>query len=236
MSTGIEPMLTSNNLPLKTRCQDVFLRWTDQCDFEGLRDFYGFQADLLRNVLIDGEALCAARRHGPGRGAARIEAARPRVSGSLARDRRQNPGWHRVRRDGPPRGLLALSASSGFVREFQAVRVPAANVLHIFQPPAPGVPRGVSWLARARPRCTNCRAFMEAELVRSRTASLFAGFVRTADGTNPLADAGRPVGAGTGQRYPTGAGRRNQLFSTPPESRYFAPYVQTQLRAISSRA
>ncbi|MGA7235469.1 MAG: phage portal protein, partial [Bryobacteraceae bacterium] len=57
VSTGIKPMLTSDNLPLKRRAQQVFLDWTDACDFEGLRDFYGFQADLLRNVLIDGESL-----------------------------------------------------------------------------------------------------------------------------------------------------------------------------------
>jgi hypothetical protein len=33
VSTGIKPMLTSNNLPLKKRAQDAFLEWTDQCDF-----------------------------------------------------------------------------------------------------------------------------------------------------------------------------------------------------------
>ena len=66
VSTGIKPMLTSNNLPLKRRAQDVFLDWTDQCDFEGLRDFYGFQADLLRNVLIDGESLVLMTPDGPG--------------------------------------------------------------------------------------------------------------------------------------------------------------------------
>ncbi len=59
-------MLTSNNLPLKRRAQEAFLDWTDQCDFEGLRDFYGFQADLLRNVLIDGESLVLMTPDGPG--------------------------------------------------------------------------------------------------------------------------------------------------------------------------
>ena len=233
VSTGIVPMLTSNNLPLKKRCQDVFLRWTDQCDFEGLRDFYGFQADLLRNVLIDGEALALLAPTGQGAVPLELKLLGPEyldrsrvIIGKILDGIEYDAAGRRVAY------WLYPQHPAGFPN-FQSVRVPAENVLHIFQPPAPGVPRGVSWLAPALTALHELQSFMEAELVRARTASLFAGFVRTADGSNPLANADGQLMLEPGSVSRLGPGEEIN-FSTPPESRYFAPYVQTQLRAISS--
>ena len=233
VSTGIVPMLTSNNLALKKRCQDVFLRWTDQCDAEGLRDFYGFQADLLRNVLIDGEALVLLSPTGLGAVPLELKLLGPEyldrsrvLIGKILDGIEYDAAGRRVAY------WLYPQHPAGFPN-FQSVRVDAANVLHIFQPPAPGVPRGVSWLAPALTALHELQSFMEAELVRARTASLFAGFVRTADGSNPLTDANGQLTLEPGSVSRLAPGEEVS-FSTPPESKYFAPYVTTQLRAIAS--
>ncbi|MGA7237324.1 MAG: phage portal protein [Bryobacteraceae bacterium] len=233
VSTGIKPMLTSNNLPLKRRAQDVFLDWTDQCDFEGLRDFYGFQADLLRNVLIDGESLVLMTPDGPGAVPLQLRLLGPEyldrsrvIVGKVLDGIEYDATGRRV-------AYWIYPQHPASFPTYQSVRVPAENVIHVFQPPAPGVPRGVSWLAPALTALHELQGFMEAELVRSRTASLFAGFVRTQDGSNPLANKDGQLMLEPGSVSRLGPGEEIS-FSVPPESRYFAPYVQTQLRGIAS--
>ena len=234
VSSGIKPMLTSTNLPLKKRAQAAFLSWTDACDFENLRDFYGFEADVLRNVLIDGEALVVMSP--TGLGAVPLEL---KLLGPEYLDRSRVVVRQDSRRHQPTTSMGRRTAywifphhPAAFVN-YQSVRVPAEYVLHVFRPPAPGVPRGVSWLTPALTALHELQGFMEAELVRARTASLFCGYVRTQDGSNPLADQNGQLTLEPGSVSRLGPGEEVQ-FSTPPESRYFAPYVQTQLRAISS--
>jgi lambda family phage portal protein len=233
VSTGIKPMLTSNNLPLKKRAQDAFLAWTDVCDFEGLRDFYGFEADVLRNVSVDGEALVLPSP--TGRGAVPLELKllgpeyldRSRVIvGKIADGIEYDAAGRRV-------AYWLYPQHPASFPSYQSVRVPAESVLHIFQPPAPGVPRGVSFLTPALTALHELQGFMEAELVRSRTASLYCGFVRTSDGSNPLADQNGQLTLEPGSVSRLAPGEE-VTFSTPPESRYFEPYVRTQLRAIAA--
>ena len=131
--------------PLKKRAQDAFLAWTDQCDFEGLRDFYGFQADLLRNVLIDGEALVLMSPTGRGAvplelklaGHLSISIVRACIVGKILDGIEYDAAGRRV-------AYWIYPHHPASFPNFQSVRVPAENVLHVFQPPAPGVPRGVS--------------------------------------------------------------------------------------------
>jgi lambda family phage portal protein len=226
-------MLPSDNLPLKKRAQDAFNAWTDQCDFEGLRDFYGFQADLLRNVLIDGEALVLMSP--TGRGAVPLELKllgpeyldRSRVIvGKVADGIEYDSIGRRV-------AYWLYPQHPASFPDYLSVRVDAVNVAHVFAPPAPGVPRGVSFLQPALTSLHELAGFMEAELVRSRVASLFAGYVRSNDGSNPLADQNGQLTLEPGSVSRLGPSEEI-VFSTPPESRFFEPYVRTQLRAIAS--
>ena len=233
ISTGVKPMLMSDNVALKKRVQDVFLAWTDQADFEGLRDFYGFQADLLRNVLIDGECLVVMSPTGRGAVPLELKLLGPEyldrsrmIVGKILDGIEYSPEGKRVAYWLYPRH------PAGFP-DFQSVRVDAANVLHIFQPPAPGVPLGVGWLTPALVPLRELNSFLEASLVGSRAAVLHCGFVRTADGSNPLADANGELVMEPGSISRLGPGEEI-IFNSPPEPRYFAPYVATQLRSIAS--
>ena len=233
VNVGIKPMITSNIPTLKKRAQDAFLVWTDQADFENLRDFYGFQADLLRNVLADGEALVLMTPDGLGAVPLQLKLLGPEYldrSRVLVGKILDGIEYDAV---GRRTAYWIYPQHPASFPNFQSVRVPAENVLHVFQPPAPGVPRGTSFLSPALTALHELQSFMEAELVRSRTASLFAGFVRTADGSNPLTDQNGQLTLEPGSVSRLAPGEEVS-FSTPPESKYFAPYVTTQLRAIAS--
>ena len=63
-----------------------------------------------------------------------------------------------------------------------AVRVPAADICHIYERRVPGQVRGLSWLAPVATRLIELHKLEDALLARMNTAALFAGFVTDAEG------------------------------------------------------
>ena len=59
----------------------------------------------------------------------------------------------------------------------ETVRVPADEVIHLFRPLRPGQIRGEPWLARALVKLNELDQYDDAELVRKKTAAMFAGFI-----------------------------------------------------------
>jgi len=62
------------------------------------------------------------------------------------------------------------------------IRVPADEVLHLFQPERPGQTRGVSWFASALMRLHMLQGYEEAEVVRARASSALMGFITSPEG------------------------------------------------------
>ena len=63
------------------------------------------------------------------------------------------------------------------------VRVPAADIVHLFQALAPGQLRGITWLAPVLLRLHELDQYEDAALVKAKVAALFTGFIRDPDGT-----------------------------------------------------
>jgi len=63
------------------------------------------------------------------------------------------------------------------------VRVPAAEMLHQFQPLAAGQLRGLTWLAPILLRLHELDQYDDAALVKAKVAALFTGFIHDPDGT-----------------------------------------------------
>lgn len=74
----------------------------------------------------------------------------------------------------------------GFAGNFQTVRVPASQVMHMFVARRPGAIRGEPILSRVLLRLAELDQFDDAELVRKKTAALFAAFIRQADDLVPI--------------------------------------------------
>lgn len=66
---------------------------------------------------------------------------------------------------------------------FEAQRLPAADVLHIFDQQFPGQVRGLSWLAPVALRIMERDELGDAMLVQQKVAAALTGFVRDLDGT-----------------------------------------------------
>jgi lambda family phage portal protein len=77
-------------------------------------------------------------------------------------------------RSHPEDGALSPMSGSG---GNQTVRVQAYEILHLFRPLRPGQIRGEPWLARALIKLQELDQYDDAELVRKKTAAMFAGFI-----------------------------------------------------------
>lgn len=79
--------------------------------------------------------------------------------------------------------ILPEAPGTPFVTYGAAVRIPARDVLHIFDPLFPGQVRGLSWLAPVLLKLRDRDEASDALLMQAKTASLITGFVRDPDGT-----------------------------------------------------
>src|SRR3546814_15087930 len=69
---------------------------------------------------------------------------------------------------------MSSSAGGGGM---DTVRVDASEVIHLFRPLRPGQIRGEPWLTRALVKLNELDQYDDAELVRKKTAAMFAGFI-----------------------------------------------------------
>lgn len=79
--------------------------------------------------------------------------------------------------------ILPEAPGTPFVTYGAAVRVPASDVLHVFDPVFPGQVRGLSWLAPVLLKLRDRDEASDALLMQLKTASLITGYVRDPDGS-----------------------------------------------------
>jgi len=192
IGTGIKPQSMVRDASLRESIQSLWRDWTVDADSAGLTDFYGLQALACRAMLEGGESLVRLRYRRPEDGLAvalQIQVLEPEHlpvtmnttadNGNLIRagiefDRLGRRVAYHLYRSHPEDGALAPMSSSGGM---QTVRVSAAEILHLFRPLRPGQIRGEPWLARALVKLNELDQYDDAELVRKKTAAMFAGFV-----------------------------------------------------------
>jgi lambda family phage portal protein len=229
---GLKPQLDLPDAALRARVMQLWGAWSEQADFSGYHSFAGLQGAAFRACLIDGECLALIR---PG----------PRLKiqllpGEFLAPQKDNAvdvgGGIQYNQEGQRIGYWLYDKIPPQALNPVPYFITADRVVHLFAPLQPGYERGVSWLAPALVPLYELGTFMETSLVRARTGSLFAGYIRSADGANVLAPAADPNAPppfepGTMARLRPGD---EISFSTPPDpSQGYTPFIQTQLRAIA---
>ena len=208
IGTGIVPRW--KDAEARARLEPAWQEWVDQADASGLCDFYGLQSLAARTTLIAGECLARLRWRRPTDGLVvplQIQLLEPEhlpltKSEDLSEGRKVrwgiefNPIGRRVAyhlyREHP--GEPAL-----FYSQLDITRVPAEEVVHLYQPLRPGQHRGQSWLAPVILQLWETEQYDRAELVRKGACSMVAFFERDLDGnaTALLAEGGQTDTDGT---------------------------------------
>ena len=152
---------------------------------------------VVRGVVRDGEAFLRLVSDEDGRTRLQLlppEQIDPTLSQDLGGGRRIIAGVELDASDRPVAyHVLPEVPGSAFVSYAPPVRVPAADILHIFAPILPGQVRGLSWLAPILLKLNELDRTSDAMLAAVKTQSLLTGFV-----TDPGGEGGGFAGDGQG--------------------------------------
>jgi lambda family phage portal protein len=188
IGTGIKPQSLHPDAGIKERIRQLWLRWTDEADAGGLTDFSGLQGLACRAVMEAGECLIRLRprlardgltvplqlqlleaEHLPTAETRKLENGNY-IRAGIEFDRIGRRVAYWLYREHPFDSLNPVAST-------ELVRVPADSVLHLFRPIRPGQLRGQPWLTQVLIKLYELDQYDDAELVRKKTAAMFAGFV-----------------------------------------------------------
>jgi lambda family phage portal protein len=242
VGSGIRPSSRASDPAVRAAIQDRFEQWTYEADLDGVTDYYGIQQVAVRSMVESGEAFLRLLQTPSG---LRLQAFDPSMcptdeTRELGDGRRIIMGieysaqgervayWlHRERPEAP-------SFSSDLLR------VPAAEVVHLFQPLMAGQCRGVSWLASTLLRLHETDLTEDALIVKQKIAALLCGFVVDPSG-NAAGFTGEPTSTAGVQNIALEPGTMRVLpagvdvkFSEPAQVGDALGFLKHELHAISA--
>ena len=195
IGTGIKPQSMVIDAHQRETIQSLWRDWCEEADAAGLTDYYGLQALACRAMLEGGEALVRIRYRRPEDDlpvAMQLQVLEPEhlpvtmnttaENGNLIRagiefDRLGRRVAYHLYRSHPEDGALAPMSSGFSGNSMETMRIDAAEIIHLYRPLRPGQIRGEPWLARALVKLNELDQYDDAELVRKKTAAMFAGFI-----------------------------------------------------------
>ena len=260
IGTGIKPQSMVADAAQREAIQRLWWDWCEEADAAGLTDFYGLQALACRAMLEGGECLVRLRYRRPEDGlpvGLQLQLLEPEhlpatlnqelASGNVIRagiefDKLGRRVSYHLYRSHPGDGSLApMSGTGGVVGGLDTVRVPASEIIHLFRPLRPGQIRGEPWLARALVKLNELDQYDDAELVRKKTAAMFAGFITRLSPEDNLMGEGLPDASGaalaglepgTMQILEPG---EDVKFSQPADvGASYAEFLRMQFRAVAA--
>jgi lambda family phage portal protein len=247
IGSGVKPRSMHPDAAVRDRLHALWNRWTDRADATGLTDFYGLQALALRAMVESGESFARLRFVDSGDGLPlaidlldreqvptdlhREVGAGAHIRAGIEFDALGRRIAYHCYRHRPGDALAPMALDT--------VRVPAADMLHLFQPLAPGQLRGITWLAPILLRLHELDQYEDAALVKAKVAALFTGFIRDPDGSVAGLNNGTAVngilnvGMEPGSLIPLPPGADIQ-FSDPADPGDYGAFVKNHLRAIAA--
>ncbi len=188
VSDGIKPRAATGSDRLNKQIMEAWQAWVPKCNLEGDYDFYGLQAVIVRSVFESGE--CFVRfRDMPFDGetvpfqlqvleADYLDLTRNFEAPTPGNYIRQGIEFDKMGRrvaywmwpQHPGENMLIMP-------RLQSVRIPADQVMHVFEKDRPGQIRGVSAYASVIMRMKDLDDYDDAELWRKKIESCFAAFV-----------------------------------------------------------
>jgi len=197
---GIQPLVKVKGHERRKKVRSLWKKWARECDAEGMTNFSGLQEKIAREAYIAGEVFVRRRKRRRGDMMSGIPVQfqiLPSEMLDLAFN--QDLGDGRYIRMGIEFNAIGRRLAYHFWRQHPddlvqrlpttelRSRVPAEDVLHVFDGRQGGQIRGVSKFSRAMVKLFMFDLYDDAELDRKKTAALYAGFV-TKEGENSPID------------------------------------------------
>ena len=248
VGTGIVPRARSNRTAAAKAADQLWLQFAASCDAEGLTDFGGLQALIVRSLVESGEVLVRFReRRVEDRLAVplQLQLLEPDHLDSSKAEELSNGGYilQGIEFDalGRRRAYWLFPSHPGESRGRSLVSrpVPARQVLHLFERLRPGQVRGVSWFAPVILKLRDLDDYDDAELMRKKIEACFAAFVTGAQDEETL---GKPSTGMSGDRVESfEPGMIEYLepgkdvkFASPSANSDYSDYMRMQLHAVAA--
>jgi lambda family phage portal protein len=192
---GFEPK-ASGGAAASERFREAWKQWaeTTECDADARLSFFGLQRQVMRTVAESGEVLIRRRIRRPTDGLAiplQLQILEPDfidMSHDVPVGQSGGPIINGVEFDAIGRRtaywLFSTHPGSGYLGTYQSKRIPASEILHVFEMCRPGQVRGPSWFAPIIVKLRDYYEYDDATLMRQKIAACFAGFVTDVDGTD----------------------------------------------------
>lgn len=202
IGTGIKPQSLIADEALRREVHELWLRWTDESDADGLLDWYGQQAQATRAWLEGGECFIRLRPRRAEDGLAvplQVQVIEPELCPHdhdvirTTRGTRIRAGIE-FNQIGKRIAYLFYRSRPGDAHDYlrwELRAIGADSVVHLFDPLRPGQIRGLPHLTQALIRLVELDKFDDATLLRQQLANLFVAFVKRAGSldaelTNPI--------------------------------------------------
>jgi len=203
IGTGIKPSsLFNENNDMRETIMKLWMDWNEECDADGIADFYGMQTITGRALFEAGEVFIRYRDRRVSDGylvPLQLQLLESDMCPYGLNKKADNGNWIM---NGIELDFLGKRAAYWFypihpgdmpieeVSSMEPVRVPASEVLHVFKCTRPGQMRGVPLVTPAMIRLYHLDQYDDAELERKRIAAMFAAFV-----TSPAPEDVLPIDA-----------------------------------------
>jgi len=199
VGTGIKPSPLYLPADKKKAVVKAFLHWTDECDADGLTDFYGLQALAARAMFEAGECFIRFRPRRPEDGLSVPLQLQLLEAEHLPLTHNETLANGNTVRAGIEFNGIGRRVAYHFLRShpgdlalnwkgLEKTIVPASEVLHLYRPLRPGQIRGQPGITPGMVRLYLMDQYDDAELDRKRTTAMFAAFV-----TKPSTDVEDPL-------------------------------------------
>ena len=199
------------------RAKDLWTGFVDECDWDGDQDLNGLCWAAEKGQRESGSAIIRFRRQtfdgSTTRTPLKLQLLEPDFIDTMKMGTTAGGGWidRGIEYDSEGRRVAfwLLPAHPGDVASWRAFsmtsdRVPANELVYLFDKLRPGQDRGMPVLAPAIMTLNNLRGYFEAELVRKRIAACMVGFITTTDENVQIGSEGgkTPNGAPTQKMEP----------------------------------
>lgn len=259
VGNGIMPRAKTGNPELDKVVDELFDKWSQKCLPDGITDFYGAQAMMMRGVVESGEMFIRRRPRRSSDGLPVplqiqvMEAEYCDYSKSTAAAKKNNVIINGIEFDavGRRRGYWMFpnhpnASVVNTTMQLTSSFVSAVDIAHIFEPQRTQT-RGVPWLAPVMIPLKDIDEYNNAEIIRKKIESCVVGVVIPGDseipsvgydeedGSGKITDAnGNPI-----ERFEPGMiayahGGREIKFNNPSISAGTEMYLRTQMRRVAS--